>query len=221
MVGYRIIINFDIVEKLNNKTNYDNNKIYSMFINNLSSDISKKIHSKEKHIRLFSFSKIYIQGNKAHIYFCGEQNLIEEFIKHISFRQLVRIEDMVLKVINIKQLQELQKKDTYVFKTNFIINRFNKELNKTELMKDMSVVKQRLLKNTLEKARICGVDGDIDFAILDPKIAVTKYKNGHIFSYRCNLIVKGDYEVVNVIYSLGLGENTSSGHGFLWESRCF
>lgn len=211
----RIKVEGRIIEKTSNKTNYTHST-YSMILNNLTPDSAKLMHKKVKRFRFLTFTNIFIMEDKAHFYVAGEDDLINDFIAHLSFNQIVRIGDMVLNVINISPLSKLKEKEQYLFKTKLIIN---VNVNgKTTLCDDLSIVKERIIKNTLTKANKMGIKGNFrDLEIINPKRNIEKYKNGHINSWKCRVRLDCDYEVANLVYNVGVGENTATGHGFLWE----
>ena len=212
----RVKISASIIEKTSNKTNYTH-ETYSMILNHLKSTTSKEIHQKKKFFRLLTFTNICINKDQIHFYVAGEDQLLQEFIEHISFTQIIKIGDIVAKVTKIQELTQLikTKNDTYKFKSKVIIN-INKD-GKTQLCNDFKVVEERLVKNSIAKAKELGYEGDIEIKLINPKHTFVNYKNGHVNSWRCMLEIKGDYDIVNTIYNVGIGENTASGHGFLWE----
>ncbi|WP_027409655.1 CRISPR-associated endoribonuclease Cas6 [Anoxybacteroides tepidamans] len=216
----RIKIQGDIVEKTNlEKWNYTHG-IYSMIMNHLPHKTAEKFHKKHKFIRLLTFSDIYftpLYSNQGtiHFYVAGEDSLIYEFVEAVSKSILVRIEDMVVAIRKIIPLSSLTKKEKYLFKSKVIINISRN--GKTLLLDDIPEVEERLRKNAIHKANLLGKDGDIKFQLINPVKNVEQYKNGHIFSWKCKLEVQGDYDVVSTIYEVGCGENTATGHGFLFE----
>lgn len=210
----RIRIEGKIIEKAKAfKTNYSH-EIYAMILNNLNPDTAKNIHSKEKFYRLFTFTNIYIESQKVHFYISGEDSLVKEFISSILANQLIRIDDMVINIISIQPLPQLTLKDKYNFKSDVIVNIMNNE--KTVLSDDVRYMEERLNRNAINKAKLLGYSGNIEIKIKSPKLSVKKYKNGHIRSWKCILEVQGDYNVINTIYNVGCGENTSTGSGFMW-----
>lgn len=213
----RVKVEGSIVEKTKPcKTNYTH-ETYSMILNNLTPMRSERLHEKVKRFRFLTFTNIYIMENKVHFYVAGEDNLMKDFIQHIMFNQMIRIDDMVINIKSISPLPNLPTKDIYKFKTKLVIN-VNKN-GKTQLCEDMDIVKERVIKNTLSKAKTLGIDGKIrDIVIHNPKHNIEKYKNGHINSWRCIVEMDCDYDIANMVYNVGLGENTASGHGFLWEA---
>lgn len=213
----RIKIQAQIIEKTKPlKTNYSH-EIYSMILNQLSTELAQDMHKKEKKFKLLTFTNICINKDLAHFYVAGDDSIVSEFIKYLDFNQLFKIDDMILKVTNISLLPNLVMKDEYMFKTKVIINTYNHELGKNQLTEDLSILKNRLIKNSKDKAKTYGFDGDIQIDIINPKQVLTRYKSGHIFSYKCLLKIKADFNIVNTIYNVGIGENTATGHGFMWE----
>lgn len=214
----RIKIYGQIIEKTKpNKTNYGH-EIQSMILNKLSPKTAQRLHKKEKFFRLLTFTNICIDKHQknAHFYISGEDSLINEFIQNIIYDNIIRIDDMVL-VVKIQQLEDLPRKKEYNFKTKLVVNIYDKEQQKAKLCEDLKMVKEKLIKNCLTKCNQLGIQGDINIDILNPQKVVNKYKNGHIFSWKCNLKIDGDYDVINTIYNVGIGENTFTGNGFLWE----
>lgn len=225
----RVKIKGKIIEKNKpQKTNYSH-EIYSMILNNLSVDNAKILHnSKGKVFKLLTFTNICINKDEdsksdiLHFYVSGNDDLIKDLIKHLEFNQICKIDDITLIIQKIELLSNLQKKnnnDTYKFKSKLIINIFKD--NKNQLADDFEYIQERLKTNALKKAEILNINnnGEINFKIINPKISVERYKAGHIKSWKCQLEVKGDYELINLIYNVGVGENTATGHGFLWESK--
>lgn len=210
-----------VVDKTNqSKTNYKH-EVYGMILNKLSPELAKRIHSKEKFYRLLSFSDVYItkyskDNIKMHMYIVGEDNIIQDFINHLIFDNWIRIDDMVIEV-KVEALQPLQPKEYYNFKTNLIVN--ISQNNKCVLSDDIGYIESRLKEIALNKAKQLNIRKDnLDIKVLKYTKKYNKYKNHHIESWKCKLQVKGDYELVNMIYSTtGIGENTASGHGLVWE----
>lgn len=216
----RLKIQGNIVEKTNlNKWHYTHGT-YSMIMNQLSPKMAKLFHGDNKLLRLLTFSDIFFtprfsDKGKIHFYIAGEDSLIQEFVESVCKNLLIRIEDMVITVTKIDLLPPLVEKNMYLFKSKVIIN--IPQNGKVRLLSDIPQVEERLKENAIKKANVLGKTGQISFKLINPVQNVEQYKNGHIFSWRCKLEVEGDYDVVNTIYEVGCGENTASGHGFLFE----
>lgn len=212
----RIKIIGSIIEKSKpHKTNY-RHETYSALINKMSPELAEQIHSKQKFFRLLTFSNVYIKDKQAHFYIVGEDTLVQDIINHLIFDNWIRIDDMVLEVY-IEPLLQLQPKQIYKFKSDLIVN--ISQNNKCVLCQDMDYIEKRLKEITLNKAKQLNIiKNNINIKILDSKKKFSRYKNHHIESWQCVLQVKGDYELVNMLYSTtGIGENTASGHGLMWE----
>lgn len=213
----RIRINGDIISKTKKDlTNYKHST-YSAILNILNDSTSNKIHDlSKKQIKLFSFSNIYIENNKFHFYITGNDDFVNEIINNLSENQIFKLADMILAVKNIELCKELKKKSKYLFKGNIIAK---VSINgKNVLLKEDLDIENRLKKIALKKLKLLNVDGDISFEIINKTINISRYKdNLHIPSYKCMLLVKGDYEAIKTIYEVGIGENTATGHGLLWE----
>lgn len=206
-----------IIENSNKqKTNY-NHEIYSMILSNISTDRATEIHTKKRFKRLFTFSNLYLNKDEVHFYISGEDTLIKDFINGIMFNQMIRIGDKVIYVNNIEQLGDKLNKDNIVIKTNFIINEM--ENGKVCLSKDKKYIENRIYQIAKDKYNeIYNKDCDrLIVDILSMNHKYTKYKNHHINYYRGVIKLSGDKELINLIYNVGIGENTASGHGFVWE----
>lgn len=213
----RIKISTKILEKrIPHKRNYTH-EVYAMILKNLPSDTAEYLHAKVKRFKMLTFTNVYMKYDNAHFYVAGKDEIITEFIKYISFNQMIRIGDMVLMIEGIEELPKLEEKSEYHFKSSVIVNMMVD--GKTRLMEDMGIMKYRLIKIAKDKAAELGIpDGNIDISIINPEKVYTKYSDKqHINSWKCILKMKGDYEVINTLYNIGAGENTASGHGFLWE----
>jgi CRISPR/Cas system endoribonuclease Cas6 (RAMP superfamily) len=218
MIKLRIKVSGKIIEKSKpNKRNYSH-ETQSMILNKLSPKTASELHEKKKFFRFLTFTNICINNNSntAHFYIAGKDELVSEFIQNMIFDNIIKIDDMVI-VAKIEQMTELPIKEKYRFKTKLVVNLYDNELHKPKLCEDMSILKERLIKNTLDKCKQLGIEGNLDINIINPFKVVDKYKAGHIFSWKCNLEIIGDYDVVNTIYNVGIGENTFTGNGFLWE----
>lgn len=206
-------------KKQEDKRNYTYG-IYAMILSKLRNGTAKKYHTKNKEMRLFTFTNVYIYPPKenvqnAHLYIAGEDSIINQFIQGITKNPSMSVDDMIIDAKSISILPELPQREKYLFKTKVIINiPLN---NKTVLLEDIPLVEKRLRANAIRKANLLGKHGDIKLKIINPEKCVEKYRKGHIFSWKCFLEVTGDYDVINTIYQCGAGENTASGHGFLWE----
>ncbi|GAA0077575.1 hypothetical protein UT300005_19530 [Clostridium sp. CTA-5] len=213
----RFLINADIIEKrLPNKSNY-NYEIYSMIMNNVSPNISKEFHKKNKSFRLITYSNAHIKEDKVHFYIAARDDIAECLIKYLSANLIVRLGDMVIKITKILPMENLKKREKYLFKTSLIVN-VSKE-NKCVLSDEFDYIEKRLKNIAISKAQKCGIDKKcIEFEIINPTHKINKYKDGHVNSWKCFLKVVGDYELINFLYSIsGVGENTATGHGLLWE----
>lgn len=217
----RIKINGSLLEKtVPDKSNYSY-CIYQMILNNLEQDCINNFNIRQKNMRLFTFTNIYMPklpqiNDNLHFYISGEDSIINQLINSITTSRNLSIGDMKINVSDIKQLKELERKDHYLFKSNIVIN--IPQNNKTVLLENLALIEGRLRANAVKKANLFGIDGDVHFSIADcPQKCVEQYKSGHVFSWKCLLQVKGDYDVINTIYNCGAGENTATGHGFLWE----
>lgn len=216
----RIKIQGNIVEKTNLDKWHYTHGTYAMILNHLSPDTASAFHGDNKKFRLLTFSDIFFtprfsDKGKVHFYVAGEDSIIQEFIESVCKSLLVRIEDMVIGVSKIDQLPALVEKSKYLFQSRIIIN-IPKE-GQVRLLDDIPTVEKRLRENAIKKAKVLGKQGDITFKLIHPVRNVEQYKKGHIFSWKCKLEVSGDYDIVNTIYEVGCGENTASGHGFLFE----
>lgn len=212
----RIKISTKILEKrIPHKRNYTH-ETYAMILQNLSSETADYIHAKVKRFKMLTFTNIYMKYDNAHFYMSGKDSIVQEFIKYLSFNQMVRVGDMVLAIESIEQLPDLKEKQEYHFKSNVIVNIMQD--GKTRLMEDMGIIRHRLIKIAKDKGSELGLKGDIDVSIINPVRNVEKYNSKqHIHSWKCILKITGDYDIINMLYNIGVGENTASGHGFMWE----
>lgn len=214
----RLKISGEIISKTNiNKSNYHHG-IYAMILDNLGDQISNQIHNQHsKEYRLFTFSNIYINQHKFHFYISGADYIINNFIENIEKNNIVRVEDMILSINKASLCKELIKKDRYLFKGKIIVTEI---LNrKKRLLTSDEDINNKLKINSQGKLKYMGIDGDIQFDILKKTIKTSKYRhNAHINSYEVLLLVSGDYDAIKTIYNVGVGENTASGHGLLWEA---
>lgn len=215
----RVKIIGNIIQKNNNgKTNY-NHEIYSMILTNISVERAKTIHSKEKFKRLFTFTNLYHENNSIHLYISGEDSLIKDFVNCLMFNQIVRIGDIVVNITNIQPMQNsLIEKEIYTFKSNFVIN--DMKNGKVHLTEDMNYLKQRIKEVAISKfneVNNCFKDFDINIDLVDMKHKYTKYKNHHINYYNAKFKLTGGKDLIDFIYNVGIGENTATGHGFMWE----
>lgn len=215
----RIKISGNIVENDNpNKTNY-NHEIYSMILTNISTERAKRIHEKKRFKRLFTFSDVYINKDKLHLYISGHDELIKDFINNIMFNQMVRIGDKVVVITSIEPLEnQLKEKECYIFKTKFIVN--EKENDKVCLSKDEEYIKKRIsdiIRDKYNEMNNSSINDNLNVKIIKVRHTYTKYKDHHLNSYKAMLQISGNKDLINLMYNLGVGENTASGHGFVWE----
>lgn len=213
----RILIIGEIIEKrLPNKRNY-NYEIYSMIMNNLHNEIANGFHKKNKGYRYLSFSNIYINTNRVHFYVVAMDKVAKSLIDHLIANMIVRLGDMVIKITKIIPEAELKEKPKYLFKTNLIVN-ISKD-GKCCLSDEFDYIEKRLAEIAINKAKKCGIEkNDIEFELINPVHKVNRYKDGHVNSWKCFLKATGDYELINFLYTVsGVGENTATGHGILWE----
>ncbi len=214
----RFIVKAEIIEKrIPHKSNYKY-EMYSMLMNNLNNDIVEEFHKVNKAFRYLTYSDVYIKNNKVHFYIVARDDIAEIIIKHLSANLIVRLGDMVININKILQLDNLKEKEKYLFKTSLIVN-ISKN-SKCILSDEISYIEKRLKEIAISKAKKYGIDkNNIEFEIINPIYKVNRYKDGHINSWKCFLKVSGDYELVNFLYSVaGVGENTATGHGLLWEA---
>ena len=215
----RVYVGGIIIEDENKITTDFYHETYSMFLNNISTERARKIHEKKRFKRLFTFTRLYINDPEVHFYVSGEDEIINEFINTLMFNQLIRIGDKVINVNKIELLDDtLQEKKQYIFKSKFIVN--EKEDNKVCLSKNLLYVKKRIGDIARDKYKeIYGVEinNDIEVEFINIKREFTKYKNHHINYYNAELKLRGNRKLINLIYNVGLGENTATGHGFVWE----
>jgi len=215
----RIKVTGNIIEDEKTIRGNYNHEIYSMILSNLNTKTSKEIHKKERFKRLFTFSDLYIDEGIVHLYISGKDELIKDFIDNIVFNQIVKIGDKVIVITNITPIQsELEEKDYYIFKTKFIVN--EKENNKVCLSKNNEYIKRRIseiINDKYEDMYGVRLDLGLDVELLKMKHVYTNYKNHHLNSYKALIKVSGNLKLINALYNLGIGENTASGHGFVWE----
>lgn len=220
----RLKIIGEILQKTNiHKRNYTHGT-YSMIMQHLKPETAQRFHQKNKEIRMFTFSNLYMPihlrhdgKDPVHFYIGGTDELMEELIQGFERNPIIRIEDVLIALKKIELDKELLPQDSYLFKSKVIIN-IPKD-GKARLLEDIPEVEERLQRNSLKKAELLGIKGDISFRLINPVKHVEQYKNGHIFSWKCFMEVKGDYEVVKTIYEVGCGENTATGHGLLFPVR--
>ena len=213
----RIKVLGDIISKTDqNKTNY-NHGIYSMFIAKLDEPLSSNIHNQNsKEYRLFTFSNVYIKDDKFHLYISGADYIILNFINNIEKNNIVRIEDMVLVIKKIVPCKELIKKDRYLLKGRIIATEVID--GKKKLLTENKDINEKLKKVSEGKLKVSNINGNIEFDVLKKTLKTSRYKAGiHIKSYDVLLLVSGNYKAIKYIYDVGIGENTSTGHGLMWE----
>lgn len=218
----RIKIEGTVISKsIADKKNY-NHELYSAIIQHLSPEVGAKFHQKDRELRLFTFTDVYLTKISRdemlfHVYIAGEDTLLMNLIQGLRDSELFWLGDMCVGIDQIKEIHSLKKQNSYLFKTKVIIN--NPHNQEQRLMQDIEEFERRLRLNTLKKAEKLGITGDINFRVIQPKVNVEQYKQGHIFSWKCLLDVRGDFELVEMIYQVGVGENTATGHGFLFEAN--
>lgn len=197
-----------------------NNQIYSLILNLISDELSKKIHDEEyktKTMKFFTFSNIYFDNDEqCHFYISGQDCFIEEIIKGIKTDSIVRCGSLILNVNNVSMCNSLVDKRCYLFKGNIIAcHHINK---KKFLIEDDELIEDRLNQIAKVKLDKLGVDGNVSIDIINKKIVSTKYKkNIKILAYNSTFLVKGNYEAVKTLYEIGFGENTATGNGLVWE----
>ena len=215
----RVKIEGKIIEQYNYNNFNLNHETYSMILSNINTNRAKKIHAKKRFKRLFTFSKLFANMNNVHLYVSGEDELVKELVNYIMCNQLIRIGDKVISVTNLQPLNiALEKKNSYTFKTNIIVNEM--ENGRVSLSKDKEYIKKRI--NEIAKDKYEDIHGrktneNIEVNIVSSKQRYTRYKNHHLNSYDMVLNLKGSDELINLIYNVGVGENTASGHGLMWE----
>lgn len=213
----RIKISGNIISKTNiNKNNYHHG-IYSMILDNIDENFASNIHNQDsKEYRLFTFSNVYIKEDKFHFYISGADYIINSFIENIEKNNIVRIEDMVLAINKISPCKNLIKKDKYLLKGKVIATEVID--GKKRLLVSDEAINNKLKLVAQGKLKAMGVGGDVQFDILKKIIKTSKYRQGaHIKSYDVLLLVSGEYDAIKTIYEIGVGENTASGHGLMWE----
>lgn len=201
-----------------NKTNY-NHEVYSMILSNLNIERAKRIHTKTKFKRLFTFTQPYINNDKVHFYLAGEEELIKDFINGIIRNQLIKIGGKVINIISVNELDNKVKvKEEYYFKSKFIVNEM--ENGKVCLSNNKKYIEERINRIAKDKYKDLyneEIKDNLSVEILSMNRKFNKYKNHHINCYDSVVKIKGNNKLVNVIYNVGMGENTASGHGFMWE----
>jgi CRISPR-associated endoribonuclease Cas6 len=220
----RVKITGEILQKTNrDKRNYTHG-IYAMIMQHLKPETAQRFHQKNKEIRLFTFSNLYIPKklnhdgkDPVHFYIGGTDEFMEELIEGLVKAYLIKIEDVNIVIKKIEPEEELKPQPSYLFKSKVVVN-IPKD-GKNQLLDDIPAVEERLRRNAIKKANLLGRDGDISFRLINPVKHVERYKNGHIFSWKSLIEVKGDYEVVKTIYEVGCGENTATGHGMLFQVK--
>lgn len=198
------------------KTNYSHG-IYSMLLNILKPYNAERIHNQQsREYRLFTFSNIYIKESNFHLYISGTNDIVNEFIEGFEKDTIIRVEDMILIINKITLCPELPKKEKYLFKGKVIATELDCE--KKKLITNDQVINKKLKKVALGKLKAMGIEGNIDFEILKKVKKVTRYKGqAHVSCYESLILASGDYEAIKAIYEVGVGENTATGHGLLWE----
>lgn len=213
----RIKISGDIISKTNiNKNNYHHGT-YAMILDNIDDNLATNIHNQDsKEYRLFTFSNIYMKEDKFHIYISGADSIINSFIENIEKNNIVRVEDMVLAINRITLCKQLIKKDKYLLKGKIIATEVID--GKKKLLASDKNINDKLEFVAKGKLEAIGIDGNIQFDILKKTIKTSKYRqDAHIKSYDVLLLVSGEYDAIKTIYEVGIGENTASGHGLMWE----
>lgn len=214
----RLLLQGEIIENGNpNKTNY-NHEMYGMILTNISTTRAKKIHTKARFKRLFTFSNLYVVNRQAHFYISGEDELIQDFINCIMLNQLVRIGDKVISINNITPLKTKLNANSAIIKSDFIINEMDN--GKVCLSTNLDYISKRIVQIAIDKYKeIYGDElSELKAEILKTNKKYTKYKDHHLNSYKGLIKLEGDSRLIDLIYNVGLGENTASGHGFVWEA---
>lgn len=215
----RIKIEGNLIENLDKDRSSYNHELYCMYLNNMPQETAKKFHEKKKMRRPFTFTNLYVENDLVHMYFGSTEEITMEVAKSLSMNRIVKVGDKVIYITKIIPLDELKKQDKYLFKVRATASLKNKD-NKTWLPEEMNQFKQCLIKNTINKYKeIYGKEPEegINIDILNHKKVFVRYKNMHINAHNCIIKITGNYELVNMIYNIGLGEKCSSGFGFMWE----
>ena len=121
------------------------------------------------------------------------------------------------RIFNIKQrLFDFNEK--LKFKGRIIVNEIKD--GEVTLSTDMNFIAKRIPQIIRDKFRqIHGFYPEdtfnVDIISLNKKFC--KYKDQYLYSYNMIFTARGSSELIKLMYQLGAGENTASGHGFLWQ----
>lgn len=213
----RIKIEAKILSKASDLMSY-NHEMYSMIVENLSKDIAEKNHAKEKFLRTFTFSGPFLDNKKVHFYMSGEDSIIRNFLSNIINKESFRIGNIDCKLLSILYLDAVNFNEKLKFKGRIIVNEIKD--GEVTLSTDMNFIAKRIPQIIRDKFRqIHGFYPEdtfnVDIISLNKKFC--RYKDQYLYSYNMIFTARGSSELIKLMYQLGAGENTASGHGFLWQ----
>ncbi|GAA0741480.1 CRISPR-associated endoribonuclease Cas6 [Clostridium oceanicum] len=226
---YSILIN--TLDGKKSKKIHDDKKMKRPFV---FSDLFLNIEEKKGHFYICGESCIIEDFMKI-----KNKTLTLNNLKYKDKGEIGKLEDLIIRITEMEKediYDKLKPSEEYIFKAKFIVN-IPKDVGKSKkrprLLEDNEELKEKLRKITIDKAidkKVITKEESktvrLKFDFIRNKkgsykrMAFAKYKNGYVASWKAKLKVKGDFKLIKFIYErAGIGENTSSGHGFIFLDR--
>lgn len=216
----RIKISGQILSKPPEKKALFTHSIYSMLLNRLPIDLAQEAHG--THTSKFTFSTIIIDyiSDSFSFYFSSTEDNCVHLAESFEDENMFRVESYHLGVSAIDVMPELDEKDSYLFKGKLLISDKHKNI-----IEDKKEQAYKLKGLALSKLKPLGLSTDIEFEVFDYKKTETLYKrranmdsiHAIIPGFYAMFRVKGNYESIAYLYSVGFGQNSSTGNGLVWE----
>lgn len=217
----RLKISGNILSKPTDKKAIFTHSIYSMLLNRLPNSLAEEAHG--NHVSKFTFSTLNIdyRNDTFSFYFSSTEENCMHLADSFENENMLRVDVYHLGVSSIDVMPELEKKDSYLFRGKVLIS--DKDKNPITDKKEQAY---KLKGLAMSKLKPMGLPLDVEFEIFDYKTTETLYRKRKSLNTKHAIIngfyslfrVTGDFKSIEYLYSVGFGQNSSTGNGLVWEA---
>lgn len=220
----RVKIKFDVIGGLDNPDKYNrvpNATLHALLMNRLPHEFAKESHKKGNKHCLFTFSSTKIDPNTkiGHFIFSSLDKTVEDLIVSLRMDTMFRLGKYVCKLTDIELKEEPDVSNGSVLVRGKLLGSTS---DRSRVIRDKEELTELLEDVANHKLYKLGLEPNIKISLFKIKDTTSYYEfdgkeEVHFPATYIIANVEGDPESLKTLMKIGMGQNTGTGNGLMWE----
>lgn len=212
----RIKINFELLDKPNNREHVPNEYFHALLMQRLSDKYVNQVHDKKQHYTLFTYSSPKIDEDNGYVVFSGLSDTVTELVSSFNLDKVFRLGGYLCKLTEIETLEE----PTIINNKLFIQGKvLASNKSRTKAIRDKEKLSGLLSNIANNKLEYLGKE-NVKFEVLKVEEGTNYYKKKgakqiHLPASYIHTVVEGEAESLKTLLAIGVGQNTGAGCGLM------